>query len=155
MLRRAFVEAVQRSLASCHRETKSLVLVLCDLDHFKRINDTYGHLVGDRVISAFGDLLRRKFRLEDLRGRWGGEEFVLAFTGQTIDFGHAVAERLLGEFSQMAFSLEDGSEFHATFTAGVAAFPGDGESLDLLVKCADQRLYRGKEEGRGRVISAE
>lgn len=155
MLRRAFVEAVQRALAFCHRERKPLALVLCDLDHFKQINDTHGHLVGDRVISAFGDLLRRKFRLEDLRGRWGGEEFVLAFTGQTVDFGRAVAERLLGEFSRMAFALEDGSEFSATFTAGVAAFPHDGESLDLLVKCADQRLYRGKEEGRGRVVSSD
>lgn len=155
MLRRAFVEAVQRALAVCDREQKPLVLVLCDLDHFKQINDTHGHLVGDRVISAFGDLLRTRFRLEDLRGRWGGEEFILAFAGQTLDFGRSVAERLLQDFSRTTFALEDGGEFRASFTAGVAAFPNDGESLDLLVKRADQRLYRGKEEGRGRVISAE
>lgn len=155
MLRRAFVEAVQRALAICDRERKPLVLVLCDLDHFKQINDTHGHLVGDRVISAFGDLLRTRFRLEDLRGRWGGEEFVLAFSGQTIEFGRLAAERLLQDFSRLAFALEDGREFHAGFTAGVAAFPNDGESLDLLVKRADQRLYRGKEEGRGRVVSTE
>lgn len=155
MLRRAFVEAVQRALAVCAREQKPLVLVLCDLDHFKQINDTHGHLVGDRVISAFGGLLRTRFRLEDLRGRWGGEEFVLAFAGQTIDFGRSVADRLLQDFSQTTFALEDGGEFHATFTAGVAAFPSDGESLDLLIKRADQRLYRGKEEGRARVISTD
>jgi diguanylate cyclase (GGDEF)-like protein len=155
MLRRAFVEAVQRALATCHRERKPLVLVLCDLDHFKQINDTHGHLMGDRVISAFGNLLKTKFRLEDLRGRWGGEEFVLAFTGQSIEFGRSVAERLLQEFSQLVFTTEDGKEFQATFTAGVASFPNDGESLDLLVKRADQRLYRGKAAGRGCVVSSE
>lgn len=155
MLRRAFVEAVQRALAACQREKKPLVLVLCDLDRFKAINDTHGHLMGDRVISAFGDLLRTKFRLEDLRGRWGGEEFVLAFSGQTIDFGRSVADRLLREFSQVPFVAEDGREFRATFTAGIAAFPNDGESLDLLVKCADERLYRGKDAGRGCVVASE
>lgn len=155
MLRRAFVEAVQRALATCHRERKPLVLVLCDLDHFKQINDTHGHLMGDRVISAFGNLLKTKFRLEDLRGRWGGEEFVLAFTGQTIEFGRTIAERLLQEFSQLVFTTEEGREFQATFTAGVAAFPCDGESLDLLVKRADQRLYHGKASGRGCVVSSE
>src|SRR5690606_33863213 len=100
--------------------------------------------VGDRVIAAFGRLLRERFRLEDLRGRWGGEEFVLAFPGQGADFGMTTAERLLSEFRAIPIETESGGRIHASFTAGVASVPEDGESLDLLMKTADQRLYRGK-----------
>lgn len=151
MLRRVFVETVQRSLAVCSRENKPLALVLFDLDHFKQINDQHGHLVGDRVIAAFGELLRRRFRMEDLRGRWGGEEFVLAFPGQTSEFAHGAAEALLVEFSKKPFEIEGGQGFHVTFTAGVASFPEDGESFDVLLKRADDLLYEGKALGRARV----
>lgn len=152
MTRRAFVESIQRSLAVGARENKPLSLTLFDLDNFKQINDMHGHAVGDRVIAAFGRLLRERFRIEDLRGRWGGEEFVLAFPGQGADFGMSTAERLLSEFRAIPIETESGERIHASFTAGVASVPEDGESLDLLMKTADQRLYRGKNAGRSRVI---
>lgn len=155
MLRRAFVETMQRSMAACARDKKPLSLVLFDIDHFKHINDQYGHLTGDRVIAAFGELLRNRFRVEDLRGRWGGEEFVLAFPGQNAEFGAFAAQKLLEEISTRTFEAEDGSPFQITFTAGVAQFPEDGESLDLLVKKADELLYEGKEQGRARVCRAQ
>lgn len=154
MLRRAFVEALHRSLATCRRERKELALILFDLDYFKQVNDTHGHLVGDRVIAAFGALLRKHFRLEDLRGRWGGEEFMLAFAGQGVDFAQSVAEKLLCEFSEMVFETESGSSFSVTFTAGIAVYPEDGESLDVLVKRADELLYHGKAQGRGLILSS-
>jgi diguanylate cyclase (GGDEF)-like protein len=155
MLRRVFVETLQRSLAVCCRENKPLALVLFDLDHFKQINDQHGHLVGDRVIATFGELLRRRFRVEDLRGRWGGEEFVLAFPGQTSEFAQGAAERLLKEFSKRLFETEGGGQFSVTFTAGVASYPEDGESLDVLLKRADDLLYEGKALGRGCVRSRD
>lgn len=151
MLRRVFVDALQRSLAACVRENKPLALVLFDLDHFKQINDVHGHLVGDRVIATFGELLRKRFRTEDLRGRWGGEEFVLAFPGEASDFAYGATQRLLKEFSGTRFEAEDGQSFAVTFTAGVVSFPDDGESLDVLLKRADDLLYEGKALGRARV----
>lgn len=155
MLRRAFVETMQRSMAACAREKRPLSLVLLDIDHFKRINDRFGHLTGDRVIAAFGELLRSRFRVEDLRGRWGGEEFVLAFPGQKSEFGALAAQKLLADVSALPFDAEDGTRFQVTFTAGVAQFPEDGESLDLLVKRADELLYEGKAQGRARVCRSE
>ena len=152
MLRRAFVETIQRSMAACARENKPLSLILFDIDHFKQVNDQYGHLTGDRVIAAFGELLRSRFRIEDLRARWGGEEFVLAFPGQGAEFGVLAAQKLLVELSTMHFEAEDRTPFRVTFTAGVVQFPEDGESLDLLLKRADELLYEGKAQGRARVL---
>lgn len=152
MLRRAFVETMQRCMATCAREKKLLSLVLIDIDHFKHINDQHGHLTGDRVIATFGEVLRNRFRIEDLRARWGGEEFILAFPGQGAEFAAFAARKLLTEVSTKHFEGEDGTSFQVTFTAGVAQFPDDGESLDLLVKRADEHLYEGKAQGRARVV---
>nr|MCH9730177.1 response regulator [Actinomycetes bacterium] len=153
LTRRALVEAFQRALAVATRDEKPLSLVLLDIDRFKRVNDTYGHLAGDQVIAHLGDLLRRRFRLEDLRGRWGGEEFILVFPGQDTAFAERAAALLLEEFSQLAFTSDDGERFTATFTAGVAAYPEDGTSISALVRRADQRLYAGKQRGRNQVVA--
>ncbi len=151
LLRRAFVEAFQRSLAICSREGKPLSLVLLDLDHFKSLNDTYGHLAGDQVIARLGDLLLKRFRADDLRGRWGGEEFVIAFPGMGAEFAVQAIRRLLREFSALRFSTDDKRLFGATFTAGIAAYPGDGASISALIRHADALLYAGKREGRAQV----
>lgn len=154
LTRRALVEAFQRALASATRDEKPLSLALLDIDKFKRVNDTYGHLSGDEVIAQLGDLLQRRFRLEDLRGRWGGEEFILVFPGQNVGFAERAAALLLGEFSQLSFASDDGQPFTATFTAGVAAYPEDGTSVPALVRRADERLYAGKQGGRNQVVAA-
>jgi diguanylate cyclase (GGDEF)-like protein len=148
MLRRAFTEAFQRALAACVRERRPLSLVLFDLDHFKLVNDTYGHLAGDRVIAGFGALLRRRFRVEDLRVRWGGEEFILVFPGQGVDLATQSASRLLREFGDLRFSGDEQQTFGATFTAGVSSYPDDGTSLSSLIRRADELMYAGKVAGR-------
>ncbi|MDP3232740.1 MAG: response regulator [Myxococcales bacterium] len=153
MLRRAFVEALQRPLATCAREKKPLSLVLLDLDHFKAINDTHGHLSGDRVIAGLGELLRRRFRVEDLRARWGGEEFALVFPGQGKEFAVAAARRILAEFALIRFVGDDGTSFGATFTAGVAECPAEGNSIATLIRSADAFLYDGKRAGRNQVYA--
>ncbi len=154
LLRRSFVEAFQRSLSTCNRSDKPLALALIDIDHFKRINDAHGHLVGDQVISRLGELFRNRFRVEDLRARWGGEEFVLVFVGSTREFAELAVRRLLSEFSELQFAAEDGAVFGATFTAGVVGYPDDGTSIAALIRCADQRLYVGKRAGRNRITSS-
>lgn len=153
--RRALVEAFQRALAGATRDGTPLSVVLLDLDTFKKVNDTYGHLAGDEVIRRLGDLLRRRFRVQDIRGRWGGEEFLLVFPGEGAEFAEPAAKLLLAEFSGLRFSSDDGQTFDATFTAGVASYPEDGASLSALVRRADERLYLGKHRGRNQVVVAD
>ena len=153
--RRALVEAFQRALAGATRDEKPLSMVLLDIDNFKKVNDTYGHLTGDQVINRLGDLLRRRFRVEDIRGRWGGEEFMLVFPGERVEFAEPAAKLLLAEFSDLQFKSDDGQPFSATFTAGVAAYPEDGASISALVRRADERLYMGKSRGRNQIVVAE
>lgn len=151
LLRRALMEAFQRALAIGTREQRPLSLVLLDLDHFKHINDEYGHLAGDQVIARLGELLRRRFRVEDLRGRWGGEEFILIFPGQTAEFAAQAAQMVLEEFRAMLFVSDRDDAFGVSFTAGVASCPEDGLSIASLIRCADERLYAGKQRGRNQI----
>ncbi|MBL8714919.1 MAG: response regulator [Myxococcales bacterium] len=155
MLRRAFVEAFQRALASAAREHGRLSLVLFDIDHFKRVNDEHGHLAGDQVIAKLGELLRRRFRAEDLRARWGGEEFMLVFPGQDLEFAARSAERLRADLSQLVFTADDGTSFQVSVTAGVSAYPDDGSSTSALIRRADQRLFSGKAAGRNQVVATD
>lgn len=150
-LRRAFTERARTELKECRLQGKPFSLALFDIDLFKQINDHYGHLVGDRVISAFGAILRKRFGAEELRCRWGGEEFLLAFPGEDALFAQQAAERVLKDLSRKPFETDDGRSFIVTCTAGVAEAPRDGITLEGLVKRADQHLYHGKESGRARV----
>jgi len=154
MSRRALLENFQRVLGRCKRELEPLALVFLDIDRFKMVNDTRGHLAGDRVIARLGELMRQRYRVEDLRGRWGGEEFALVFPGQEREFATHAAENLLREFSRIPFYSDDGTEFYVTFTAGISGYPDDGESLEALFRCADDRLYAGKRSGRNRIMGA-
>ncbi len=155
LIRRAFIEAFERTLASAERDDKPVSVVLFDIDRFKRVNDDFGHLIGDQVIARLGDLLRRRFRLEDLRGRWGGEEFIVAFPGQNIIFAERVANKFLQEFAAISFVSDQGCDFHVTFTGGVAAYPEDGTSIGTLIRCADERLYKGKNNGRNQILRSD
>ncbi|WP_373047548.1 GGDEF domain-containing protein [Vulgatibacter sp.] len=128
-------------------------LALLDIDHFKRVNDEHGHLVGDGVLLRFGHLLTASFRVEDLRGRWGGEEFLVAFPGETAAATEGILARLLGAFQAIPFTGEQGATFHCTFSGGVAAYPEDGDTPEALLRIADERLYAAKEAGRSRICS--
>jgi diguanylate cyclase (GGDEF)-like protein len=151
--RRALLDGLASRLSESRRHARPLSAALLDVDRFKRVNDSYGHLVGDHVLMALGRLLNARFRLEDLRGRWGGEEFVLVFPGETAQTAAAVLSRVLDEFRTIPFRSERGERFLVTFSAGVASFPADGATVDTLIRAADARLYEAKRAGRGHVIS--
>jgi diguanylate cyclase (GGDEF)-like protein len=151
LARQAFAEAVEKRLAENRRIVKPLALCLLDLDHFKQINDTHGHLAGDRVLKGLGKLLDSRFRTEDVRGRWGGEEFVVAFNGEGAEAARDMLGRVLGELRQMGFENDRGDSFSASFSAGISLFPDDGYSLEDLIRAADRRMYRAKENGRSRI----
>jgi diguanylate cyclase (GGDEF)-like protein len=152
-LRRSFMERLRSRIAEAQRHEQKLALCLLDIDHFKAVNDTYGHLTGDRVLSQLGRLLSTELRSEDLRARWGGEEFALAFPGQSAPVILRAVEQLLEEFYALEMSSESGETFHAAFSAGIAEYPTDGETLEELLRAADVRLYQAKEGGRHCVVA--
>ncbi|MBN8470908.1 response regulator [Corallococcus exiguus] len=151
MLRRPFVESVATRLSEARRSDRPLALCFLDVDHFKKVNDQHGHLAGDRVLMRLGRLLGARFRREDLRARWGGEEFVVALLGETPESAKEILSRTAEELSAMTFEGDAGETFHVTFSAGLAVAPMDGTSLDELLRAADARLYRAKENGRNRI----
>jgi diguanylate cyclase (GGDEF)-like protein len=151
LTRDAFSDRVVQRLAEAARRKRPLSIALLDLDRFKHINDTYGHLAGDRVLRGVGRLLRNSFRTEDVRGRWGGEEFVVALYEESAVTTALPLERALAEFRGLVFQGEAAELFSATFSAGVSCFPEDGRTLDELIRTADARLYAAKRAGRNRI----
>ncbi len=151
LTRRAFTEGVLARVAEAQRSRRHLSLCLMDVDRFKSVNDTYGHGVGDKVLSAFGALLGTRFRLQDLRGRWGGEEFIIAFFGEWAESAREILSRVTAEFAKITFDGGQGRLFNVTVSGGIATYPIDGRTLEELVGVADQRLYAAKQAGRNRI----
>jgi diguanylate cyclase (GGDEF)-like protein len=126
---------------------------MIDLDHFKSVNDRYGHPVGDRVLAALSSLLRRRVRQTDTIGRYGGEEFALLLDGLGPENAVALVDRLRREFDAITFTSPGGSPFHATFSAGIAMLE-PGMSFDRWREEADAALYAAKKAGRDRLVLA-
>ncbi len=152
-VRRAFLRDIVPRLDEARRHHRPLSLCVLDLDNFKGINDTHGHFAGDQVLEGLGNILQERFRSYDLRARWGGEEFVLAFPGESMGVVAQIVGKTLDEFASLCFFDDEGRSFSASFTAGVASFPEDGHTLETLLTVADHRLYAGKQAGRRCVMA--
>lgn len=126
-----------------------LSVAMVDLDLFKRINDNYGHLMGDQVLKHFCLLLRKRLRDSDFIGRYGGEEFLIILPNTPLKSAKMVINELREKFSQTPFSSGD-TVFHTTFSAGVSSYPDYQTAMELL-KAADEALYKAKQEGSNRV----
>ncbi len=150
MNRRTLLEVVANKLRAARRFRKPLSVLICDIDHFKRVNDTYGHDVGDQVIKGFADALRRIKRDIDVVARIGGEEFVFLCEETSDQGGLQLAERIRAELEAMRFTTEQG-EFQVTSSVGVATFPAAGQEWESLFRSADEALYASKRGGRNRV----
>lgn len=131
----------------------AMAVIVFDLDHFKTINDTHGHAVGDEVIKRFAEVIGQCIRPGDVAARPGGEEFAVVMTGVPLAAVEQAAERVRVLFESEAIVSEKG-DFRATVSAGVAHADGDMEPFESLLRRADQQLYRAKESGRNRVLSA-
>ncbi len=144
--RRYFEERFEEAFSLARRNSFPLSLILLDLDHFKQVNDTYGHDAGDRVLKIMGSILCELGRLEDLPARFGGEEFIVFLPHTDADGAIALADRVRNTISHTDI-LENG--YTVTASAGVARFEA-GDSNDGLIKRADDALYRAKSLGRNR-----
>lgn len=128
-----------------------LAVAMIDIDHFKEINDKYGHPMGDQVIRSLAWLLKQRLRKTDLVGRYGGEEFLVILPGSNADQAFEVLDRIRRDFSLIKYAFRD-SWFDATFSAGVSQFPATA-CPQALIKDADEALYDAKHGGRNRVIT--
>ncbi|HEX6733986.1 MAG TPA: diguanylate cyclase [Azonexus sp.] len=150
--RRYLDEMLEREVSRARREGIPLALVMLDIDHFKQVNDTYGHQAGDEVLRTLAATLRADIRTEDMACRYGGEEFLIVLPGMPLaaaieraeGWRQAVEARLVGE---------GGFSIGFTISLGVAAYPEHGKTPDDLTRCADQALYRAKAAGRNRVLA--
>jgi diguanylate cyclase (GGDEF)-like protein len=154
-IRRSFIEAVNAMYAESQRAGLVFSIALIDVDHFKKVNDTYGHIAGDRVLAHLGQLLRRRFRTQDVRARWGGEEFIVAFRHVEKETIRGSIERALVELRAHVFEGDLGENFSVTFSCGLASFPQDGANFQELLAAADRRLYAAKQNGRNQAISSD
>jgi diguanylate cyclase (GGDEF)-like protein len=144
--RRALDDCLQSALAAAHRHAESVSVALIDVDHFKRINDRYGHAMGDRVLVQLGHRLAADLRASDRLGRWGGEEFLLVSGHTPLPAALELAERLRASVAGFGF----GHGEPVTVSIGVAQVR-QGDDADTLLARADEALYRAKDAGRDRV----
>ena len=154
--RRHFIENAEREISRCRRHQYPLSVILLDIDHFKQINDNYGHNAGDTVLTTFAKECLQFKRKSDLVARWGGEEFCFLLPDTDLTHAMLVAERIQASSRKLSFSLEDGQTLKAiTASFGVAQISTEDLSIDDLVRKADIALYKAKQNGRDRIETWE
>lgn len=149
--RRAFASAGNKRLHAAQVQNETLAVILFDIDHFKSVNDTYGHEVGDQVLIHVAALVRAALRDSEILARHGGEEFVVMPTHCTQEQAGILAERLRAAIEREPLKLADGQILRVTASFGVASASGPTAALDALLHAADLALYRAKRKGRNRV----
>jgi len=150
--RRYLEGTLERELARCRREGAPLTMLLLDIDHFKLVNDTYGHPAGDEVLRVFARALQDSARAEDIVCRYGGEEFLLVLPKMSLGVARGRATQLLELFRQTTVTFED-SRIPVTTSIGIASVPDHASGVENLIRCADQALYRAKSTGRNRAVA--
>jgi len=151
--RRKLIDLLPREMYRSRRYGVPLSLALFDLDHFKAVNDTYGHAAGDEVLKVFANLVKGVVRQSDILARYGGEEFLLVLPETTLAEAQALTNRLRVMTSELAL-VHEGNEIRVTVSAGVAQAHETDSDADVLLSRADDALYEAKHTGRNRVVAA-
>lgn len=153
--RRKFLETSERELARCARYNHPLCILMLDADHFKSVNDTHGHDVGDKVLKRLSDICMRELRDVDVFGRFGGEEFVATLPETSVKTALEVAERLRTALAAAEIPVTGSKPLRFTVSIGAAERTRDDKSVHDLLNRADAALYQAKESGRNKVVYAE
>ncbi len=151
--RRFIYEAFEKEISKCRRLKKNFSILLIDLDNFKKINDTYGHLAGDKVLTEVALLLKTELRSMDYIGRFGGEEFLALLAETSKKEAFLIANRLREKLSSHSIYLSSGEKIYITASFGVAECPSDGDDINTLLSTADKRLYKAKTLGKNLVVA--
>ena len=149
--RRYLEETIERELARAARNNRPVAIVMCDLDHFKLVNDTHGHMAGDEVLRVFAELLKTHARGSDIVCRFGGEEFVMFLPDMPPAVAYQRAEKLRTELAAKRITV-GAAVIQVTASFGVAAFPENGKTMDSLINAVDAAMYQAKEAGRDRIV---
>lgn len=152
--RRYLDSTLERELARSKREGQPLSLILIDIDYFKQINDTYGHLAGDAVLKEMAGMLETQARLADVACRYGGEEFLMLLPNMPQAKAVERAQQWRTDFAATTIKFGE-FRMQVTLSLGIATYPGHGTTAEALIQCADDALYRAKTEGRNRVVVCE
>lgn len=152
--RASALDASRKALDALVEAGRPLGVVIMDVDHFKSINDSHGHLAGDLVLTRLGEVMRAHARSSDILGRFGGEEFVAFLPGASLGDAQRFAERVRREIAKTTIAIGDG-EVAVTISAGVASLPGCAATLEGALRRADARLYAAKGLGRDRVVAGD
>jgi diguanylate cyclase (GGDEF)-like protein len=153
--RRAIQEYAEAEFGLAERKKRALSVILLDIDHFKKVNDQFGHKEGDHALQLAAKILKDGLRSYDRVGRWGGEEFILILPDTQLKDAALVAERLRIRMAEMSIPLENGESFSIHISLGVSCNIGWTSSLTELIDAADQALYKAKETGRNHVCIFE
>lgn len=149
--RRYVNEVLETEFKRAKRYGQTLSILMADLDHFKDVNDAYGHQAGDAVLRGTADRLAGLLRGADVAGRYGGEEFIIILAHNELEGARVAAERWRDAIGSKPFKLPDGSEITVTVSVGVATYDESFQSPEQLISAADTALYIAKENGRNRV----
>ncbi|MBD3640127.1 MAG: sensor domain-containing diguanylate cyclase [Marinobacter sp.] len=152
--RRESSRLLEDEMERARRYNRSMALLWIDFDHFKEINDTYGHAAGDSVLKSISRLLGDSVRSVDSVGRFGGEEFVIILPEMGVSEAHETAERIRHRVSSQLHPLGQGSEVPMTISIGVAVYPDHGTDASMLCAAADRAMYAAKNQGRNCVVMA-
>jgi diguanylate cyclase (GGDEF)-like protein len=149
---RYFLKALQELVDNAHIENKVSSLIMLDIDFFKRYNDSFGHQVGDLVLTKLCETIQQNIKKGDFVGRWGGEEFCIALPGASGDEAYQVARRIQKTMQELVLSHPKHEKIPApTVSQGISVFPDEAGEIDRFIYLADQRLYRAKARGRNQI----
>ena len=151
--RRAILRKLEEQVNFVRRYGEGLSLIMLDIDHFKKVNDSCGHLTGDEVLAGVASLLNENIRVTDFAGRYGGEEFIVVLPRTGLDGALVLAGRVRKMIEKARMQDPDGNDFHVTVSLGLSEYR-EGDDPRSLISRADEALYRAKESGRNRVETA-
>ncbi len=153
--RRYMEETLVREIQRARRKNSAVGLIIFDIDHFKRFNDTFGHAAGDTMLREIASFIKSNIRAEDIASRYGGEEFLITMSDASLEITRERAERLRQEVKKLVVKHQNQPLGAVTLSFGVSAFPKHANEGEALIKAADNALYQAKAEGRDRVVVAE
>ena len=148
--RRYLSETLQREIEKSKREKKALSIIVSDIDHFKMINDVYGHQAGDKFLVEIGTLMKDNARSSDIICRYGGEEFLMVMPGTSLESAVKRAEEILHKCTNIIIAHE-GQALKVAMSLGVATYPDHGQEAEEIIFKADKALYKSKKNGRNQV----
>lgn len=149
---RKLTEDLERAVEEHKLNHDTFSIMFIDVDHFKSVNDNYGHIIGSKLLYDMGVVLKRILRQSDHVYRYGGDEFVVIMPNVEIKTVHSIATRVLRQLKEHTFDIENGDEYHMSISIGIAEYPTDASCAKEIIRFADEMMYQSKKSGRGRVF---